>query len=87
MKQQNIPWDRFAPYSQEECEERDLIYVPWLSNVDHPNGKSSNTWIITKTNDEGRMWIEPYNGPKYSESYDDDYDEDEIMNDYRKYIK
>lgn len=77
MKQQNIPWDRFAPYSQEECEERDLIYVPWLSSVDHPNGIHSNTWIITKTDEEGRLWIEPYNGPKYSESYDDDYDEDE----------
>lgn len=77
MKQQNIPWDRFAPYSQENCEEKDLIYVPWLSSVDHPNGKSSNTWIITKADDDGRMWIEPYNGPKYSESHDDDYDEDE----------
>ena len=78
MKQQNIPWDRFAPYSQEECEERDLIYVPWLSGVDHPNGIHSNTWIITKTDEEGRMWIEPYTGPKYSED-DDDYwgDEDE----------
>lgn len=78
MKQQNIPWDRFAPYSQEECEERDLIYVPWLSSVEHPNGKSSNTWIITKTDEEGRMWIEPYTGPKYSEEDDDNYwDEDE----------
>jgi CRISPR-associated helicase cas3 len=89
MKQQNIPWDRFAPYSQEECEERDLIYVPWLSSVDHPNGKSSNTWIITETDDEGRMWIEPYTGPKYSESYDDedeyeDEDDDYNYSDYRK---
>lgn len=89
MKQQNMPWDRFAPYSQEECEERDLIYLPWLRDVDHPNGISSNTWIVTKTDDDGRMWIEPYDGPKYSDSYDDDdeddYDEDEdIRRDYRK---
>ena len=80
MKQQNMPWDRYAPYSKEECEERDLIYVPWLSSVDHPNGKSSNTWIITKTDEEGRMWIEPYTGPKYSEDDDNNYwveDEDE----------
>lgn len=83
MKQQNIPWDRFAPYSQEECVERDLIYVPWLNSVDHPNGESSNTWIITETDDEGRLWIEPYNGPKYSESYDDE-DDDYNYRDYRK---
>lgn len=88
MKQQNIPWDRFAPYSQEECEERDLIYVPWLSSVDHPNGSHSNTWIITKTDDEGRMWIEPYTGPKYSENDDDDnyWDEDEDGEDYYESI-
>nr|DAX78861.1 MAG TPA: Cas system-associated protein [Caudoviricetes sp.] len=90
MKQQNMPWDRFAPYSQEECEEKDLIYLPWLRDVDHPNGIKSNTWIVTKTDEDGRMWIEPYNGPKYSESYDDDYDEDEDGEDdynYRDYRK
>lgn len=91
MKQQNMPWDKFAPYSQEECEEKDLIYLPWLRDVDHPNGIKSNTWIVTKTDEDGRMWIKPYNGPKYSHSYDDvnywddpdgEYDEDDEEEDY-----
>ena len=77
----SIPWIWDTPCSEEDGE-KDLVYIPWLYDVDHPSGENSSTWLITNYDQEsGIRTIVPYTGPQY-EYYvdvedDDENDEDE----------
>lgn len=76
---QRIPWDWNEPCSKEDGLEKDLIYVPWLSDIDHPSGEKSGIWKIESYDrGSGIRTISPYNGPsfKYWEDIEDEDDED-----------
>lgn len=76
----SIPWVWDTPCSEEDGE-KDLVYMPWLYDVDHPSGKNSSAWIITKYDQEsGIRTIVPYTGPQF-EYYGDRTDWDEDNND------
>ena len=64
-KMNNLPYDYYEPCSEEDGV-MDLLYMPWMYDVNHPSGVNSNTWIITSYDPEsGIRTIEPYDGPKY----------------------
>lgn len=80
----NIPWVWDTPCS-EEGGEKDLVYMPWLYDIDHPSGENSSAWIIVNYDQEsGIRTIVPYTGPQYeyygdrSNWDDNDYDDDEV---------
>ena len=81
----SIPWIWDTPCSEEDGE-KDLVYMPWLYDVDHPSGENSSAWLITNYDQEsGIRTIVPYTGPQY-EYYvdvedDDEYDEEEHTSD------
>lgn len=64
-KMNNLPYDYYEPCSEEDGV-MDLLYMPWMYDINHPSGLNSNTWIITSYDPEsGIRTIEPYDGPKY----------------------
>lgn len=73
----SIPWIWDTPCSEEDGE-KDLVYMPWLYNIDHPSGEYSSAWMIVSYNQEsGIRTIVPYTGPQY-EYYRDREDEEDI---------
>lgn len=76
----SIPWIWNTPCS-EEYGEKDLVYMPWLYNVDHPSGENSSAWMIVSYDQEsGIRTIVPYTGTQY-EYYKDTEDEDDYYDD------
>ena len=76
-KTNGLQYDWYYPCSQEGGE-KDILYIPWLSNVDHPKYSSSSFWLIESYNPEnGIRIIRPYNGPRFEYESDDEDDEDE----------
>ena len=77
-KMNNIPWTYYDPCSQDNGI-RDLLYMPWMFDVDHPNGVHSNIWKIDDYDKEsGIRYISPYDGPQFPiEAEDDDWDDDD----------
>lgn len=76
----SIPWIWNTPCS-EEYGEKDLVYMPWLYNVDHPSGENSSAWMIVSYDQEsGIRTIVPYTGTQY-EYYKDMEDEDDYYDD------
>ena len=72
----SIPWVWDTPCSEEDGE-KDLVYMPWLYDIDHPSGENSSAWIIVNYDQEsGIRTIVPYTGPQY-EYYGDIEDEDD----------
>lgn len=92
----NIPWVWDTPCSEEDGE-KDLVYMPWLWDIDHPSVKHSSAWMITNYDQEsGIRTIVPFDGPQYEyyediddsddENYWDKYDnilEEEMWNEYK----
>lgn len=80
MKVQNLPFDYYYPCSEEDGE-RDLLYMPWMADIDHPTHDAGRCWRITNLDAEGIRTIIPYNGPSYKwyKDYDED-DEDDSNN-------
>ena len=79
-KMNNIPWTYYDPCSEEDGE-RDLLYMPWMFEVDHPSGVNSNIWKIDSYDKEsGIRYISPYDGPQYPLYTDDEEDNDESEN-------
>ena len=78
----SIPWVWDTPCSEEDGE-KDLVYMPWLYEVDHPSGEHSSVWLIVSYDQEnGIRTIVPYDGPQY-EYYGDVDDEDEYIDENR----
>lgn len=75
-KTNGLQYDWYYPCSQEGGE-KDILYMPWLSDVKHPKYLSSSFWLIESYNPEnGIRIIRPYNGPRFE--YDEpETDEDE----------
>lgn len=70
-KMNHIPYVWETPRS-EECGEKDLLYMPWLGDVEHPDFESSNIWLIESyDSNSGIRTIVPYDGQQF-EYYDDD---------------
>lgn len=79
-KMNHIPYVWETPCS-EEGGEKDLLYMPWLGDVEHPDFKSSNIWLIESYDaNSGVRTIVPYWGEQY-EYYGDLEDEDELEED------
>lgn len=77
-KMNNIPWTYYDPCSQEDGE-RDLLYMPWMFDTDHPSGVHSNIWKIDDYDKEnGIRYISPYDGPQYPIVSDVDEDDDNV---------
>lgn len=75
-KMNYIPYVWETPCSEEDGE-KDLIYVPWLSDIEHPSGIYSSVWLIESyDSNSGIRTIIPYDGPQY-EYYDDEDELDE----------
>ena len=84
MKVQNLPYDYYYPCSEEDGE-RDLLYMPWMADIDHPTHDAGRCWRITNLDSEGIRTIIPYDGPSYKwykdiedEEDDDSHDEENI---------
>lgn len=76
----SIPWIWDTPCS-EEYGEKDLVYMPWLYDLDHPSGENSSAWLIVNYDQEsGIRTIVPYTGTQY-EYYKDMKDEDDYYDD------
>lgn len=74
-KMNNIPWTYYDPCSEEDGV-RDLLYIPWMYDIEHPSGVHSNIWKIDRYDKEsGIRHIIPYDGPQYPLPSDDDDDE------------
>lgn len=74
-KMNNLPYDYYEPCSEEDGV-MDLLYMPWMYDVNHPSGVNSNTWIIVSYDPEtGIRTIEPYDGPKYPVTSDEEESE------------
>lgn len=72
----SIPWIWDTPCS-EEYGEKDLVYMPWLYDIDHSSGENSSAWLIINYDQEsGIRTIVPYTGTQY-EYYKDIEDEDD----------
>ena len=85
---QRIPWDWNEPCSKEDGLEKDLIYVPWLSDIDHPSGEKSGIWKIDSYDrGSGIRTISPYTGPsfKYWEDIIEDEDDEDNDEDFSEY--
>lgn len=78
MKVQNLPFDYYYPCSEEDGE-RDLLYMPWMEDVDHPTHDVGKCWKITNLDSEGIRTIIPYHGPSYK-WYKDEEDEEDDYN-------
>ena len=77
-KMNNIPWTYYDPCSQEDGV-RDLLYMPWMFDTDHPNGVHSNIWKIDDYDKEnGIRYISPYDGPQYPVVSNEEDGEDNI---------
>ena len=73
-KMNNIPWTYYNPCSEEDGV-RDLLYMPWLFDIDHPSGVHSNIWKIDDYDKEnGIRYISPYDGPQYPVKPDENED-------------
>ena len=73
-KMNNIPWTYYNPCSEEDGV-RDLLYIPWLFDIDHPSGVHSNIWKIDDYDKEnGIRYISPYDGPQYPVKPDENED-------------
>ena len=74
-KMNNLPYDYYEPCSEEDGV-MDLLYMTWMYDVNHPSGVNSNTWIIVSYDSEtGIRTIEPYDGPKYPVTSDEEESE------------
>ena len=79
----NIPWVWDTPCSEEDGE-KDLVYMPWLYDIDHPSGEHSSAWIIVNYDQEsGIRTIVPYTGPQYE--YHEDREDEEDVDDLSAY--
>lgn len=80
-KTNGLQYDWYYPCS-EEGGGKDILYMPWLNQVEHPKYESSSYWLIESYNPEnGVRIIRPYNGPRFeyeSEEDEEDYDKDLI---------
>lgn len=88
-----IPYVWGNPCS-EEGGERDLLYMPWLGNVEHPDFESSNIWLIESYDaNSGIRTIVPYWGEQYEyygdqeEDFEDDEDYEEKNNESKTFIE
>lgn len=76
-KTNGLQYDWYYPCS-EEGGEKDILYMPWLSEVKHPKYSSSSFWLIESYNPEnGIRIIRPYNGPRFE--YEEEEDEDCLL--------
>ena len=77
-KMNNIPWTYYDPCSQEDGD-KDLLYMPWMFDTDHPSGVHSNIWKIDDYDKEnGIIYISPYDGPQYPVISNEEDEEDNI---------
>lgn len=80
-KMNNIPWTYYDPCSKEDGV-RDLLYMPWMYDIEHPSGVHSNIWKIDEYDREnGIRYISPYDGPQYPLPSDDDEGDSDTEND------
>lgn len=81
-KMNHIPYVWETPCS-EEGGEKDLLYMPWLGDVEHPDFESSNIWLIESYDpNSGIRTIVPYWGEQYEyygDQEEDDYDDEEAL--------
>ena len=83
-KMNHIPYVWETPCS-EEGGEKDLLYMPWLGDVEHPDFESSNVWLIESYDaNSGIRTIVPYWGEQY-EYYGDQEDDEDIDEDFSDY--
>ena len=76
-KMNHIPYVWETPCS-EEGGEKDLLYIPWLGDVEHPDFESSNIWLIESYDaNSGIRTIIPYWGEQYEYYGDQDQEEQE----------
>ena len=79
-KTNGLQYDWYYPCS-EEGGEKDILYMPWLNQVEHPKHGSSSYWLIESYNPEnGIRIIRPYNGERYEYDYEDDEEDDVVKN-------
>ena len=79
-RMRNIPFDRDDPCSKEDGLEKDILYMPWMYDMDHPSGDHSCFWRIENYDQEsGVRTIAPYSGPrfKYWEDREEDFGDDD----------
>ena len=75
-KTNGLQYDWYYPCSQEGGE-KDILYMPWLSDVQHPKYSSSSFWLIESYNPEnGIRIIRPYSGERFEYENDEEEDED-----------
>ena len=76
-KMNSIPWVWDTPCSEEDGE-KDLVYMPWMYDIDHPSGVHSSAWMIVNYDQEsGIRTIVPHDGPQYEYYGDVDDSDDE----------
>jgi DEAD/DEAH box helicase len=77
-KTNGLQYDWYYPCSKEGGE-KDILYMPWLSDVQHPKYSSSSFWLIESYNPEnGIRIIRPYSGERF-EYENDEEDEEEYF--------
>ena len=74
-RMQSLPYDRYFPYSDDLADDdggdRDILFMPWMVDVEHPSGEFSKHWRITDHDKRSGIYtIEPWTDTIY-DKYED----------------
>ena len=85
-RMRSIPFNWDEPCSKEDGLEKDILYMPWMYDIDHISGDHSCFWRIESYDQEsGVRTIVPHSAPRFKYWEDQENEEEDVDDDFSEY--